>query len=933
MPNTIPDASSIFLPCVRQGAAGAIQSVDNLSPTQLGRVSVPVKLRINDARDINVTVGLLGPGEVTGLDPQQIIRTDPKPSTATFEPNYLAVIEFDRPDLPWLFTPAKEGTDGKLRPWLCLVVVKTQSGVSLRSDRSTPLPILEIAAPAKPSEELPDLAESWAWAHAQLSAPQTASTADLAQILRSRPELSLSRLICPRVLQPDTSYLACLVPAFEVGRKAGLNLPVQLTETLLPAWVQAATQVALPVYYHWQFHTGAAGDFESLARLLTARPVPDEVGKRPMDVSTPGFPLPAVPAPLKILEIEGALRVPGSLQTPWPEASRKAFQQELRRILNQPAANPAVPLVAPPIYGAIYAGVAQVDNAVTPLAWVDELNLDPRERVVAGTGTYVVQSHQEELMASAWEQLGDLERANQRLRQEQLSLAVNTVLHVKHFMRFNEEALLQITAPAQARLAWADGSSDGAPAKMLSLARRIAHAVLPSEAVGSAARRLTSTRSAISRRSALVQADPGALQNSRSFIGKLNPRLGDRLVLRSSGAVTLNQISATIPELAQTVLSERATSRKVLNADDQAPAAPNFKIIREGDPMPPRVSRPFLDVDNAAAKNFRQAAAVHLERINRLPIREPAQPQLPLLEIKNSVLAQLNPVATVTLRVRATISRPPISASPGALRAPADPIRPIVASPEFPQPMYEVLRDLSQELLLPGLEKVPENTTTILETNSKFVEAFMVGLNTEMGRELVWRGFPTDQRGTYFRQFWDGIEPDLRPLNEWVSKPLGENLHQPQGGGLVLLIRGELLRRYPNAVIYAAESKKDPNGIPVAPRAPGPNEKYPIFRGTLQPDVTFIGFDLTETQATGDPANPNDGGWFFIIQEQPTEPRFGFDTDVNFGTSTHVTLTPTPPAGHALPAGAVWRKNSAHMALITRQQPVRIAIHATQMIR
>ena len=31
----------------------------------------------------------------------------------------------------------------------------------------------------------------------------------------------------------------------------------------------------------------------------------------------------------------------------------------------------------------------------------------------------------------------------------------------------------------------------------------------------------------------------------------------------------------------------------------------------------------------------------------------------------------------------------------------------------------------------------------------------MVGLNDEMGRELLWRQFPTDQRGSYFRQFWD----------------------------------------------------------------------------------------------------------------------------------------------------------------------------------
>ena len=219
MPDTIPDASSFFLPWVRQGAAGTIQDPETFSATQTARISVPVKLRINNTKDVSVTVGLLGPGEVTGLDRQQIIRAEPKPGNTNFEPNYLAGIEFDRPDLPWLFTPAKAGANGKLRPWLCLIVVKKQPGVVLRSDRSTPLPILEIGAPAKPADELPDLTESWAWAHAQISAAQTATVADLTQLLATRPELSLSRLLCPRLLEPNTDYLACPVPAFEIDER------------------------------------------------------------------------------------------------------------------------------------------------------------------------------------------------------------------------------------------------------------------------------------------------------------------------------------------------------------------------------------------------------------------------------------------------------------------------------------------------------------------------------------------------------------------------------------------------------------------------------------------------------------------------------------------------------------------------------------------
>ncbi len=54
--------------------------------------------------------------------------------------------------------------------------------------------------------------------------------------------------------------------------------------------------------------------------------------------------------------------------------------------------------------------------------------------------------------------------------------------------------------------------------------------------------------------------------------------------------------------------------------------------------------------------------------------------------------------------------------------------------------------------------------------------------------------------------------------------------------------------------------------------------------------------------------------------------------EIDFGQATHVPLA-APPAGHALPAGTTWAFNSAHMAQITRQQPVRVAIHASELIR
>ena len=167
--------------------------------------------------------------------------------------------------------------------------------------------MLNIDGPAKPADELPDLVDSWAWVHAQVAASNLAQTnpTTLKDDIRSNPERSLSRLLCPRILQPNTNYIACVVPTFELGRRAGLGEEIKDTEltattALKPAWSltpTAPTSVRLPVYYQWRFRTGEGGDFESLVRLLRAVPAPDELGKRPMDISEPGFGLPATLPP------------------------------------------------------------------------------------------------------------------------------------------------------------------------------------------------------------------------------------------------------------------------------------------------------------------------------------------------------------------------------------------------------------------------------------------------------------------------------------------------------------------------------------------------------------------------------------------------------------------------------------------------------------
>lgn len=122
--------------------------------------------------------------------------------------------------------------------------------------------------------------------------------------------------------------------------------------------------------------------------------------------------------------------------------------------------------------------------------------------------------------------------------------------------------------------------------------------------------------------------------------------------------------------------------------------------------------------------------------------------------------------------------------------------------------------------MLPNLKLIPANTISLLKTNQKFIESYLVGLNHEMGRELLWREYPTDERGSYFRQFWEVkgiIRPntgkteaqlteeykDIKPIHTWSSHSLlATHNNRDQGGDTeqaVLLLRGgsvETLSQY-----------------------------------------------------------------------------------------------------------------------------------------
>jgi hypothetical protein len=137
--------------------------------------------------------------------------------------------------------------------------------------------------------------------------------------------------------------------------------------------------------------------------------------------------------------------------------------------------------------------------------------------------------------------------------------------------------------------------------------------------------------------------------------------------------------------------------------------------------------------------------------------------------------------------------------------------------------------------------------------------------------------------------------------------------------------------------------------------------KHPLYKAQIEPDIHFIGFDLTlnevkgeikeETVAEKQRLGNQHLGWFFILQEVPGESRFGLDKEIaqsNEGTKwenfswKHLDpesgiISPSRPL-ESVPTGnnpdqVNWNSNAADIAYILYQKPVMVAFHAREMLR
>jgi hypothetical protein len=1109
-----PIATYSFLPYLRIGLPNKIEQPDQ-DPSIKLRATFGLELTLESQavggaaapppESIPKQVQLYGPGDIIGVEQRAFFKTEPRDWITNFESNYFPYIDFYDEDFPWRYTPSKHDQSlHRLPPWIALVALEEGEFKDGTNIKNKPLAFIQVD---NADDKFPPPDQLWAWVHVHVNSDLGANDAEIVSTnmdavlpkldaaLKSNADLAYSRLLCPRKLKPNAAYHCFLVPAYEAGRQAGLGLDINPTFASQYAWGTGQTE--FPYFHRWYFRTGTLGDFEYLVRLLQPKPADERVGRRDMDVQRPGWNVPKIDpdGPLAgILKLGGALRVPKEViknideynkYENWADTSPPGYpqliEQGIANFVNladdyqkagpnpQPIPDPdnppdPDPLITPPLYGRWHAAVDRLLTRAdgTPLPndrnWIHELNLDPRFRVAGGFGTRVIQKNQEEYMNIAWQQVGDVLKANHLIRLAQLTNEVLWQWHTKIFQPLvaaQPDKVMLFSAPLQKRVLLQNTT----------LFYQLKTSLVPPVAVSPQMRRIMRPRARTVRMLPFVERNiaPGKLV-TRLNTGEVVPAppkitppaiftedvLADQVqpppqpkwladLLRDypwlpwatlglavlilillfliapafplavlGGAIVLGlgvlffRMLAIARALAQPQIFQ--PSGQTPAAVDQAPMSSDFRITE-----PEETFRPSTGTsDNVEAVRFKTALRdmYTVDVAATSAAFTPPKQALKIDDVATEVVATLHPDRTIPLLLLDRI------VLPGRIRFPFTPERfdQIMNYPQFDLPMYKPLSDLSKEYFLPNINLIEQNSITLLETNQKFIESYMVGINHEMSRELLWREYPTDQRGSYFRQFWDvsGYLPDasedlttlkerlkdIPEIHRWVlTSNLGDHDNRATNGqkaDLVLVIRGELLKKYPTAVIYAHKAKwpikdgkidltqqRDLADIPDGQEDKPPRTivKTPLYSAKVDPDIYFFGFDLSSDEAKGSdgthPGDENKPGWFFVIKERPGEPRFGLDiggpnavknlwsdlawedaapglADGGFlqitNTTAAIPLTEPVNTGQAEfdeehqqwseDNQIAWRKemDSADLAYVLYQVPVLVAVHASEML-
>ncbi|SEF01877.1 hypothetical protein SAMN05519104_7798 [Rhizobiales bacterium GAS188] len=744
---------------------------------------------------------LFGPGDVKRLAAGAITRRFPAPGASNAEATKLALVEFPEPDAPWRYTPERP-VDGRLRPWLVLVVGRrAPDDIILRPDGRV---TLGLAAQSRHP-----LSQSWRWAHVH-------------QVENHDP---IARLVAPPLTGPgepgylaDTEYVACVVPAFTA---AGAD-----------SWDGGAL-VTCDLYDSWTFRTGPKGDFPELAHKLHPADLAadQKPGGKPFGRAEVAYHRRAKGVGATVLATAGALRLPstigpGAPPDPADAAPAPDIAAEVAALTRRIVTPDGRAVVTAPRYDAPF---SDANAAGEPAArgWIDQLRSDPRLRGAAGLGAWTAISWQDRISDAAAAKAGDLAIARDRIGHVALGIEASRSLWRRRLPARPVDRLA-LLSPTLGRLATTTGASvlDQVAGRTADLTRAL---------LSSAARRALRpgpARTALTRGGVAPFGDVLIAAN-------VCPEAHDPAEIRRGDVNRDETIRRLVFDAAR---GDDVQAERILQALD--PASSPGKLAAalralapgpNGRPDPEAIARfpnagPFPDADQSL-----------LEWPGWMRTHAPREPCNP---VDLDKLA-----AVVTAAVDPTVARPPavrrvLSTLPGVTH-----IGPVEIEPELDLPLWSFLAARSPDWMLPGAGDLVDGDVVALATNPVFVESLLVGANYQATGELRWRNIPLASRWSPLRKFWQRAsgEFDILPIRTWPeATALGGAPMAPAGRAAeaVVAFRTSLFRRYPATVVYLYPA--DPPWTP-PPASAGldPNKhKPPTFSGTIGPDITFFGFKL-----------------------------------------------------------------------------------------
>jgi len=706
------------------------------------RITIPVSLQLSateknktaTTKTIQKKIAIYGPGDILGFNESAILNTFPTVNTFNFRSNLIPFIEFEEADFLWRYSTTQANEGKNWIPWLSLIILKDTSELEAGEFSYVP-PVADAPVHCIQLSQdaiLPDLKEAWRWAHIHITEEAGLDLPAIKQIIRQAPQKAACRLMAPRRLKTKTKYTAFVIPTYQLGIEAALGVDISLSTTNKNtlAWntPKAGQGQILPFYHKWSFQTGERGDFEYLLRQLEGRQSND-VGQRPIDCSRPGY---GMGQENNVLQMEGALKAPDMDYQQWglDTGAFNTEQKELADLLNKAETideHGEIALkVVPPIYGRWYRAAADSDfnlgtNINKDKNWITELNLDYRHRAAAGLGVAYVKENQEDLMNTAWKQLASAKKVNQRLNYARFGRAVSNCLY-KRFQTLDKAQLLRLGLPLKNRI------------KMVSIGNQVGSGSTPS---GS-----NPPKSTINDR--LNQSDlPNIVVHN-----KLKKYLVSKFDYTKQVQAQVIEEDPLVHTNANTGIASGASG------DNNTPTGDNTALSKKRTGF--GLSKTTKPTRGLGAKG----KGTRSYQVNQQII----DAETVIGEAGTIIKKHLDPNQSIEKKWCKKIEKfrdwearnNPKSTSRNSSQSKGlDPLAPIMWYPEFPMPMYQYLRDQAPNLLLPGLNRVPPNTISLLEVNPRFIESFMIGLNHEMAAELRWRKFPTDMRGNYFRKFWD----------------------------------------------------------------------------------------------------------------------------------------------------------------------------------